>query len=488
MYRFSYPLRREYPYKWLTPLVAVGVLIAIASVLFVNIITQSYQLVATTTNDIRALRAEHHSNSFFSILRRNTNVSCDYTSLPVNSEIFTRNYALPYTIRKVWQQYDNGTIENLGALPYREHALNDCNVTSVGITVNGKFSQGPLLNARSRVGLDIKPQAMCAIKVETPKQKNTNTYFILEGAYNLIDDRPHFLLRNRTSSASLFWGESLLSLYYLVTSHAYYNASLSRPWGDPNNMYSAYTYSAFINLTRQSTASVGGPDEVISDDFFQIYCTTENNLCLNTTIPSLSQGGGTGVGHYGSPYPTIWPGVNILGKAMWFTAMTDLGQKDITVPNMLADQNLLVNLTSNLTNEVNAWLEVQNSSDDRGSTSTLDMSLATTTFDPSVTPAPALGVHTSYFSTNYICQKPMLKPAGTRVIAILSSSLILLDTIWKVFWFVFNLIVSGRLERTENNVVGVPIAGDMSSGDLQGKAEQEAKTYVQVNQVERPLD
>ncbi|KAI0969345.1 hypothetical protein F4678DRAFT_440116 [Xylaria arbuscula] len=386
MYRFSYAPKRDYPYKWLTPLVAAGGLVAIAIVLFVNIITQSYELVAIPTTDI-------------------------------------------------------------------------------------------------------KTQAACSIEVGTLNTPNQKTYFNLEGTYNLIDDNnPHFL-KNTTSSPSLFWGQSLLSLYYLVASHAYFNASRGSSWGDSANAYSAY-----INLKRQSTASVGGPDEVLSDDFFDIYCITEDNVCKLTTIPLLSQGSGTGVGVSGSPYPTIWPAINILGRAMWFTVMTDLGQKNITVPNMLADPNLLANLTSNVTNEANAWLELQNSGVSHGTTTKLDTNLAIHSFDPSVIPAPALGVNISYFSTSYICQMPMLKPAGTRFIAILSSSLILLHTIWNIFWLVFNWIVLDRLQEEANNVVEAHIVGDMSSGGLEEKADnsweagQKANNYTQVNQAERHLD
>ncbi|KAI1275364.1 hypothetical protein F5Y07DRAFT_400364 [Xylaria sp. FL0933] len=274
----------------------------------------------------------------------------------------------------------------------------------------------------------------------------------------------------------------------LIGAHAYWNASRGKYWGDP-----ADTYSAYINLKRSSNASVGGTDEVLSDDFFNIYCSTEDNVCNNNTIPLLSQGGGpTGAGQYGSPYPSIWPAVNILGKAMLPTVMTDLGQKNIPVPNMLADPNLLANLTSNMTNEANAWLELQNTPK-HGSTIKLDQGLALRSFDPHVTPAPVLGVSTSYLSTNYICRKPMLKPAGTRVIAILSPSLILLHTIWKFFWLVFNWFVLDRLQA-EANHVGVQIAGDTSLGDLEKKADsrweagQKANNYTQVNQAERHLD
>ncbi|KAI1359654.1 hypothetical protein F5Y08DRAFT_332165 [Xylaria arbuscula] len=474
MYRFSYAPQRKYPYKWLTPLVAAGGLVAIVIVLFVNIETQSYELVATPTGNISGSQVESsHSNSLLKFLSRDSSMSCGYTALPVNSEIFTKNYTLPYTITRVWQQNTDETSDNQGALSYREHALNDCNITKVAITVNGKYTQSPLLCARSRVGLVIKAQVTCAIVVD--KMKNVKTYFNLEGTYNWLDDSPKFLLRNDTSSPSLFWGQSVLELYCFVTAQAYFNASLGESWGYP----SPNTYSGYIELTRHSTASVGDADEVLSDDFFDIYCYTEQNVCIQTTIPTLSQGGGFGAGEYGSPYPSIWPAVNILGKAMWFTIMTDLGQKNITVPNMLLDRNLVANLTSNMTNEVNAFTDLQESTATRVTPLTLDPNLANKSFDPSVIPAPALGVNSSYFSTTYICQKPALKPLSTRFIAILSSSLIFLHTIWNVFWLVFNWIV-----LSNSHSIGVHNVDDTSSRELQMKAGH----YTQVNQVERLLD
>ena len=92
------------------PLVAVGGPIAIAVVLFVNIKTQSYELVATPTSDICGPQADNlHSSRLLQIIGRNLRLSCNYTTLPVNSEIFTKDYALPYTIRSAWQQYADGT-------------------------------------------------------------------------------------------------------------------------------------------------------------------------------------------------------------------------------------------------------------------------------------------------------------------------------------------------------------------------------------------
>ncbi|KAI0193885.1 hypothetical protein F4808DRAFT_464647 [Astrocystis sublimbata] len=89
MYRFSYPLKREYPYKWLTPLVAAVLLVAVVIVLFVNILTQSYELVTTTTNDTSVLEDEYRPNRLLNLLGRNTDVSCENALLSINNDIFT---------------------------------------------------------------------------------------------------------------------------------------------------------------------------------------------------------------------------------------------------------------------------------------------------------------------------------------------------------------------------------------------------------------
>lgn len=219
------------------------------------------------------------------------------------------------------------------------------------------------------------------------------------------------MLKNETSSPSLFWGQSLLSLYYLVTSHAYYDASREKPWGHGTD-----TYSAFINLTRQSTASVGTPDEALSDDFFHIYCTTKDNLCTNNTITSLSQGGGTGAEHLGSLYPDNMTRSEHPKQGNMVHCYDGPWAEGYHCPQYACGHNPLANLTSNVTSEVDAWIELQkltahevpNSIVKRGSTLKLDTSLAQKSFDPSITPAPTLGINTSYFSTTYICQKECL--------------------------------------------------------------------------------
>ncbi|KAI0467943.1 hypothetical protein F4859DRAFT_219981 [Xylaria cf. heliscus] len=512
MHRFgiSYNLTRNYPYKWVTPVVVLGGLIAIVIITFIHIVTESYDLVATSTNN--ATQILEHGNPYpnsplLSYLTRHTRATCASTTLPINSEIFTSNYAIPYTISSIWRQNQDGSNENQGALVYLNDPLLDCNVTGITIEVLGKYGQSPLLFARSRVGLLLKPSATCAIETSPSKDIKTSdkTYFNLLGSYNLIDDTiPHFLLRNETERPSLYWGESLLRLYSLVTAKAYYDGARNQAWG--SNGTNPDTYSAVIQLRRQSNATNGSAGEVMSNEFFHVECFTEASFCQNSTIPWLMEGKGVD-GHDFDPYPNIWNVIDFLGKAMWFTVMTDLGQNDATIPNMLTYPDLLANLSRNVTNEVEAFEAIQNSTG-RGSTLKIDTSLKTTSFDPSAVPQPTLGAQSSYLSTNYICQVPRAKSAGTRAFAILIANLVLLHTIWQVFKLILDNVLlrrggpslkycEGCLESHIGKVVE-PMSG-LSTGTLEertayqdrkppSEAVMELNSYTQLNQTERHID
>jgi hypothetical protein len=108
------------------------------------------------------------------------------------------------------------------------------------------------------------------------------------------------------------------------------------------------------------------------------------------------------------PYPSIWKSVDVLGKAMWFSVLTDLGRNQSGVPNMLVEPTLLANLTSNYTSEIQAWPTYNDSITQR-----LDPGLAQASFDPNATPLPDLNATQSTLTTNYVCQVPRMKSAGT---------------------------------------------------------------------------
>ncbi|KAJ8125189.1 hypothetical protein O1611_g8452 [Lasiodiplodia mahajangana] len=357
--RFSYTLSREYPYNWVTPVVILGGIVAITLVTIINFATLGFDLVATSTNNPNETIANANpfgKHGLLSRLAQGVTASCTSTTLPIGTQIFSTNYAIPYTLSSVWRENDDNTQENLGSLIYLNQPIN-CTVTQVIIRVLGKYTQSPLLTARTRVGLQLETYATCSVHIDVSRSDTTDrpTYFELRGSYNLLDETiPHFLLKDKDKRASLYWGQSLLSVYSLITSHAYYVGASDFTWGQNG------TYNAYIGLTRASDATPGSAEEVMSDEFFHVDCYTEANFCGNHSIPWLSQGKGVD-GHAYDPYANIWSSVDVLGKAMWFTVMTDLGQNDTAIPNMLVYPDLLVNLTSNLTNEANFFEALQDS-------------------------------------------------------------------------------------------------------------------------------
>ena len=193
----------------------------------------------------------------------NSQATCAASAFNLNSEIFTNNSAFPYTLQRVWRTKDDGTDVNLGSLLYLHNPLSNCNVSSVNIQVLGRYSQSIGLSAISRAGVVIEAYANCSIDVDTSLTDDISgpTYFDLMATYDLVNSNvPRFQSRNETTQASLYWGESLLQMYWLVLSRNY---KLAANGTVPDDLY-----QASITLTRASTAAVGTAAEVESLDFF----------------------------------------------------------------------------------------------------------------------------------------------------------------------------------------------------------------------------
>ncbi|KAI1121514.1 hypothetical protein F5Y10DRAFT_256213 [Nemania abortiva] len=436
--RFSYSLSRKYPsnYNWITPLAFLGAIAAITFVTIINVATIGFDSVAISTTNPNKTMTDGNPfghTGLLSLLARGLKTTCTSTTLPLSSQFYSTNYAIQYTLTNVWRGGKDGTPkQNLGSLVYLNQSI-DCDVTQVIIRVLGKYTQSPAVTAITRVGLQLETSATCSADIETSKSDTEGpTYFNLVGSWNLLDQPPHFLLTNKTDKASLWWGQSLLNVYYLITAHAYWEGASNFMWGMNG------TYNAYIGLTRASKATQGSAEEVMSNEFFYVQCYTEANYCGNNSIPILSQG--KAIDGNADPYANIWSSVDILGKAMWFTVMTDLGKNDTAIPNMLAYPDLLANLTANLTNEAIYWKNLSDSGIEKGTTIGTDHFIGNESFDPSTAAQAALGAQPSYLSTNYVCQVPRRKSGGIRALLILMSDILLLASIWKIFKLIADYI------------------------------------------------
>ncbi|KAK8116168.1 hypothetical protein PG984_012670 [Apiospora sp. TS-2023a] len=131
--------------------------------------------------------------------------------------------------------------------------LQDCNISRISIDVLGKYTMNQQVRAASLVGLSVDAYATCSVLIDTSEPVQRPTYFELSGNYKLIGpDVTAFLSRNKTSAASLWWGESLLYMYWLVTARA---DAISRgdtftPHWDPNPGLAQLTFDPGQSLEQ----------------------------------------------------------------------------------------------------------------------------------------------------------------------------------------------------------------------------------------------
>jgi hypothetical protein len=423
---FSYPVGRQYPYRWFTPTVIVGGIVLAALVSFDNVIASGYELAAMSTNNPNETIAHprwYGSINWPSIFTDKVQATCAASIFNLNSQVFTNNGVFAYTLQKIWRKKGNDTIVKLGSLVYLNNPLRDCNVTSVNILIPSRDSRDNLLNARSNPGVVLEAYAQCSIDVDTSLTDDMNgpTYFELVATFDAVNrDVGYFISSNKTTQASLYWGQSLLQLYWRVFARNYKLAA--------NGTVKDGLYHATIILTRNSTAKVGTAAEVESLEFFHVECFTEHSYCNKKSVPRLMQI------HTGSdPYPSIWKSVDVLGKAMWFSVLTDLGRNQSAVPNMLVEPRLLANLTSNFTSEYNGSIS-----------SSFHKGLAQAPFDPNATPLPNLNATQATLITNYVCQVPRMKSAGRLFSTVLQANLVYLQNAYALFVFIISYLLYHR--------------------------------------------
>ena len=132
---FSYGLSRPYPFKWFTPTVVVGRIIALVLVSLVNVATSGYQLVSTTSTNPNATQSSHSwIKGWPSFMVGQMLATCESSTIPVGTQLYTNNSALPYTLRGVWQESEKGTTRRvLGSLVYHNNQLESCSIGSVQI-------------------------------------------------------------------------------------------------------------------------------------------------------------------------------------------------------------------------------------------------------------------------------------------------------------------------------------------------------------------
>lgn len=438
---FSYGLSRPYPFKWFTPTVVVGGIVAIVLVSLINVATAGYQLVSTTsTNPNKTQSGQSWIKGWPSFLIGQMHATCEPSTIPVGTQLYTNNSALSYTLRAVWQESDNGAPRtDLGSLVYHNNQLESCSIASVQIQMRSLGRSADQI-ALQQTGALLTAFTMCSIQT-TQGAVMLN----LTSDYELVINNgipgfsfQTFMGRNATSKSSLYLGETLLTMYWIQLTNVY---------AAENQDSDYHLYEGYLSFNRKQTNEV---DDIESLDFFTPDCyfvpfgstgvETEVLYCgTGDTVAGLASGDNTAGGP--PPLPDIWIPADSISKALYFTVLTDLGQH--SQPNLLVNQSLLEYFTQNFTNisrshedKLDPWGE------NIFPGQTLLPSAPYTIADNSST--YYLGVNASTLTTSYLCQVPQPKPLASLVFAVLVADLVLLQGLWKSFTFIVDFIWGKR--------------------------------------------
>ncbi|KAF3023600.1 hypothetical protein E8E14_012112 [Neopestalotiopsis sp. 37M] len=417
---FSYELTRPYPYKWFTPVVTIGAVLFAALFSFLNLGSSGYNLVLKTSHDPNTTIAEGQQSARWpSFLNAAVQPSCQPTDIDVNSQFFTNNSALLYTLTAVWQESE-GVITFLPSLTYQNNILEDCSISAIEHDVE-QLDRSPVQIAYNMENVAVTTFATCSITSNIGL-----VFFNMTQVYNYVPSTislsgqgtflaTNFLTRDQDSRTALWWGESLLSAYWVQMSYLLQQARKNKTDDDQFGIRKGLMYF---------TPSDGSTKRINDLDFFDLdyrfYTETNEGRTFSVIFPN-SQTEMTSVANLDrlETYPNVWIAADSLAKSAYSTIMADLGQTS-SQPSIFADTTTLEYFSQNISFVTQNYINTYPGPADKPFDSAKDANI-TLTFPPSV------------ISATYFCQVPQLKSATNLIVAILVADLVLLRAIWQIY-------------------------------------------------------
>ncbi|KAK3671382.1 hypothetical protein LTR78_008660 [Recurvomyces mirabilis] len=433
---FSYPVTRRYPFRWITPVVIIGFVVATILFTFLNFVSTGYTLVNEESwNPNATVSSGVWMNHWPSFLVSKVEPSCEPINVQVGSEFFTNQTALRYTLTDVWQTSQGGAGAGNGvasSLTYFSNLIENCSVNSVEIDY-AAMDRSASQFAYSEWGAVVRTYATCTILGSggltnfnitqeydyVPSDISFSTLYTFLGT--------NFLSRNRTDKSSLWWGESLMSMYWTHSTYQMQTIRENQTTNDAPGIRKGTLY--FYPNDDRTITNMTDPDFFECDyrfiidksqgAFDVVFPGTYGEYRSQTRLSTLVQQ---------ASYPNIWTEADALAKAAYSTVMTDLGQTSAK-SNLLTDPASLSFFTTNFTeatrNIANAY------------PGPADRPYGTEDSGP-------LGTTPSVIKTKYLCQVPQRKPAGSLFVSILVADLVFLQALWFVFIYVVDMFFLRR--------------------------------------------
>ena len=219
---FSYNLTRSYPFKWFTPVVVVGGLVAMVLISFLNLATAGYQLVSITSTDANETQStQTWFDRWPSFMVGKMQASCESAVIPLNSQFYTNNSALAHVLTGVWRTDETGQTTNFGSLVYQNNLLDNCTINWLLIEINGMSRPAGSI-AKQQTGATLTAFTRCGISSGLMLGITTSYDLLPDMVYPSINPYFSFLTRNSTEKSSLYFGESLLAMYWIQLTNSYY--------------------------------------------------------------------------------------------------------------------------------------------------------------------------------------------------------------------------------------------------------------------------
>lgn len=416
---FSYGLSRPYPFRWFTPSVFIGGIIATAVLSFLNVAATGYEMNTVESSNPNATVA---SKTFFanwpSFMTGNTRPSCDAKILSVSNAYYTSNTAFSYKLESIWQNSSDGVLQYFGDVPYYNNPLRDCTIPKMEIFFQG-LDRSALQISRQQWGAELKANIRCFVDIPEGSR-----VIELSTTYDFNSDATRFPGRNETTKPSLWWGESLLAWYYLKLTRDVYAATQAKE-------LETSIYKGYIEY-KTPQVPIARAEDYTSPSFFRgeppgcFFVAFSDDGIERNILFCLREGD---VRPFANA--TLWPTSATIVKAFHSTVLVDLGQRQ---PNIFVDQGLLQHFTNNISaiaaqqaGGVKTWgwgnnIEIR-----------WQGGLALAPYTSNNASKWKLAADPSFMAVTYLCQVPRIKGTSSLIFSVLVADFVFLQVLWKIF-------------------------------------------------------
>jgi hypothetical protein len=431
---FSYGLSRPYPFKWFTPTVLIGTVVATVLFSFLNVAATGYERITVESSNPNATVA---NSTFFSnwpaYLTANTRPSCDAKILAVSNAYYTNNTAFSYKLESISKKASDGSVQYFGDLSYYNNALQNCTVPQIEIRFEAPDRSAHQI-AVQQWGAELLASIVCRVDTQDGSRRvNLSTTY----DFNSVADR--FPGRNATTKPSLWWGESLLGWYYIkLTSDMYLSTQAQAERADDRKK----VYKGYVGFKLPKDPIVH-PGDIQSPNFFQSTFPECFYIDRNDRLESGIQYCRKENGKWILPLEDILPTAATITKVFHSTILMDLGQQN---PSILNDQPLLEYFSKNIT-----AIAAQQAGGEKSwgwgnniKMSELHPELAQGPYTSQNASNWKLATEPSFVSVSYLCQIPRMKSTGSLIFSVLIANLVFLQVLWKVFVLIVDFFLYRR--------------------------------------------